>query len=81
MEAVRKVVDASLLMSVIQLPETLKNRKLEVIVFPAEQESETVKTDVRIDETVDSLIGAIPDIGMSLSEYREERREKYALAD
>lgn len=30
---------------------------------------------------VDSLIGAIPDSGKSLEEYRTERLEKYASAD
>ena len=30
---------------------------------------------------IDSLVGAIPDIGKELSEYREERLKKYADID
>ncbi len=32
-------------------------------------------------ELVDSLVGAIPDSGKSLEEYRSERLKKYASAD
>ena len=31
-----------------------------------------------MDSTVDSLVGAIPNTGKSLSEYRSERLQKYA---
>ena len=34
MEVVRKIVDAKKLMSVIPLPETMRNRRVEVIVLP-----------------------------------------------
>lgn len=36
MEFVRKIVDASSLMKIMQLPDTLMNRKLEIIVLPVE---------------------------------------------
>jgi hypothetical protein len=34
MEAIREIVDADSLMSVISLPENMKNHKVEVIVLP-----------------------------------------------
>ena len=37
MEFVRKIVDASSLLKIMQLPETLKNRKLEIIVLPVDE--------------------------------------------
>ena len=77
MEGIRRVVDASLLTPIIQLPETLKNRKLEVIVFPAEE----IPPKGDAGSVVDSLTGAIPDAGMPLSDYRAERLEKYEAAD
>ena len=76
MEAIRKYIDASSLMSIMTLPESFINRKLEVLVFPTEeQESEREKID--IESVVQSLIGAIPDTDISLEELREERRHKY----
>ena len=80
MEAIRKYIDASSLMSIMTLPESFINRKLEVLVFPTEErESEREKID--IESVVQSLIGAIPDVDMSLEELREERRHKYETAN
>ncbi len=80
MEAIRKYIDASSLMTVMTLPESFTNRKLEVLVFPVEeQESKTEKID--IESVVQSLIGAIPDVDMSLQELQEERRQKYETVD
>ncbi len=39
MEAVRKYIDANSLMSVMALPENFKDRRLEVIVFPMEEQA------------------------------------------
>ena len=36
MEVLRKYIDADSLMSVMKLPETFKNRRLEVIILPAD---------------------------------------------
>ena len=60
------------------LPETFKNRKLEVLIFPTE-EQKPEKAD--IESVVQSLIGAIPATDMSLAEMQEERRRKYETAD
>ena len=71
MEVVRKIVDAKKLMSVIPLPETMRNRRVEVIVLPAEEQkvSENLKKSGNIESLVDSLVGVIRDTGMTLEVY------------
>lgn len=81
MEVVRKFVDASSLMSFMTLPQAFHNRKLEIIVMPAEEQAEETKKAVDISDTVRSLIGIIPNDNMSLEDYREERLAKYEIAD
>ena len=81
MEVVRKIVDARKLMSIIPLPETMKNRRLEVIVLPAEEKTLEQPKNNNIDAIVDSLVGIIPDTGKSLEDYRAERLEKYESLD
>ncbi len=80
MEAIRRYIDASSLMSIMALPETFKNRKLEVLVFPTD-EQESKKEKIDIESVVQSLIGVIPDVDMTLEELREERRHKYETVD
>ena len=76
MEVIRKLIDANSM----ALPEAFRNRKLEIIVFPAEEESRTQrKTDVP--GIVQSLVGAIPHTDMTLSELRDEKLGKYEAAD
>lgn len=80
MEVIRKLIDANSLMSIMALPEAFRNRKLEIIVLPAEEESRTQrKTDVP--DIVQSLVGAIPHTDMTLSELRDEKLGKYEAAD
>ena len=80
MEVIRKFIDANSLMSVMALPEAFRNRKLEVIVLPTEEEAVTQqKTDVP--SIVQSLVGAIPHTDITLSELRDERLEKYETAN
>ena len=81
MEVVRKYVDASSLMTIMTLPETYKNRKLEVIVLPIEEQTETPKNAFDIENTIQSLVGSVPYTDMSLSEIREERLQKYENID
>ncbi|MBD8925466.1 MAG: hypothetical protein EGR89_05610 [[Eubacterium] rectale] len=82
MEVVRKVVDANSLMSFMNLPKTFRNRKLEVIVLPVEENSEEVKKTADVSTVVQSLIGIIPnDNNMTLEDYREERLRKYEAVD
>jgi len=76
MEVIRKFIDANSLMSIMALPEAFRNRKLEIIVLPTEEETTTQqKTDVA--GIVQSLVGAIPYTDMTLSELRDERLGKY----
>ena len=82
MEVVRKVVDSNSLMSFMNLPKTFRNRKLEVIVLPVEENSEEVKKTADVSTVVQSLIGIIPnDNNMTLEDYREERLRKYEAVD
>ena len=81
MEVVRKIVDARKLMSIIPLPETMRNRRLEVIVLPAEEKTLEQPKDNNIEAIVDSLVGIIPDMGKSLEDYRAERLKKYESLD
>lgn len=76
MEAIRKYIDASSLMSIMTLSESFVNGKLEALVFTTE-EQESKREKIDIESVVQSLIGAIPDADISLEELREERRHKY----
>ena len=64
MEVVRQFIDAKKLMSVLSLPDAFKDRKLEVIVLPAEEAEKTEAKKGEIENIVDSLVGSIPDNGM-----------------
>lgn len=41
----------------------------------------STKDTIDVEAIVDSLIGAIPDTGKSLEEYRNERLKKYEISD
>ena len=77
MEVVRKIVDAKKLMSVIPLPETMRNRRVEVIVLPAEEQK--VSENLKKSGNIESLV--IRDTGMTLEDYRAERLGKYENLD
>ncbi|MCM1156808.1 MAG: hypothetical protein NC392_15745 [Roseburia sp.] len=81
MEAVRKYIDADSLMTVMRLPEQFRNRKLEVLIIPAEEPEKSSKKAADIDRALQSLAGAIPYTDMSLEELREERLKKYEDID
>lgn len=49
-----------------------------IVTYAVTQPVSTKEPQINI---VNSLIGAIPDAGKSLAEYREERLKKYASAD
>lgn len=80
MEFVRQYIDAEHLMSVMPLPESFKNRRLEIIVLPLE-EAAPAKPSLDVKATVQSLIGAIPAPDLTLAELRQERLSKYEAAD
>ena len=80
MEVIRKFIDANSLMYIMTLPEAFRNRKLEIIVLPTDEETPIQqKTDVT--GIVQSLVGAIPHTDMPLSELRNERLGKYETAN
>ena len=70
-----------MLMTIMTLPETFKNRTLEVIMLPIEEQTETPKNAFDIEKTIQSLVGSVPYTDMSLSEIREERLQKYENID
>lgn len=78
MEAIHRFVDADSLMSIMSLPEAFMNRKLEVIILPADEQI-PVEQSEDIPAIVESLIGAIPHTDLSLNVLREERLEKKVL--
>ena len=80
MEVVRKIMDASNLLSIMSLPEAFHNRKLEIIILPTEEEA-PAKSANNVQNIVQSLIGAIPQSDLSLEELREERLKKYEAFD
>ena len=78
MEFVRQYVDANALASVVALPESFRNQKVELIVLPL-LNKQTASVDVSA--IVDSLTGAIPQSDKTLDEWREERLKKYETVD
>lgn len=43
MQALREIVDSSLLNNIIYLPENMKNRKVEIIILPVDYRQESKK--------------------------------------
>lgn len=78
MEVIRKFIDANSLMSIMALPEAFRNRKLEIIVLPTDEET-TTRQKADVPSIVQSLVEAIPHTDMTLSELRDEKLEKYVL--
>jgi len=92
MTAVREIVDSSSLANIFDLPPALMNRKVEVIVFPAEEEK-TEKlpqfTRAQIKEwsqspKVQAIVGVLKDAGLppdiTMKDIRQMRlREKYKI--
>ena len=76
MEAVRRIVDADELDGIVNLPESMRKKRLVLLISSLEGKN---KKDV--EQTVQSLLGALPDEGLSLSDYRRERLQKYEAAD
>jgi len=81
MEVIRQFIDAKKIMSIIPLPKAMQNKRLEIIVLPAEESKQEQKNKIQIESIVDSLIGVIPDEGITLEDYRAERLNKYESID
>jgi len=87
MEAVRQVVDSSLLKDVLTLPHGFQNKKVEVIVL-LQEEARALPTFSDLDMTAlmkgsvtERLIGMIPKTDKTLYDYRSERLAKYDSAN
>ncbi|MDR0311105.1 MAG: hypothetical protein LBJ21_05930 [Acidobacteriota bacterium] len=88
MEAMRQIVEGSLLNQVITLPKSLQNVLVEVIVKPVVDEAKPDKLNRSMLRSqlqgshTESLSGILPtSIGMTIEDLREERRMKYERVD
>ena len=91
MTQVRKIVDSSSLSGIFDLPPAFKNRKIEVIMFPVEEKTETIPqfTMEQINEwaqspQVQALVGVLKDAGLpediTMKDIRQMRlAEKYGI--
>jgi len=83
MEAVRQIVESNTLNGIIPLPSFFQDKKVEVIIFLTEDKAELPllsKNDIDAmlkGSITESLIGAIPNTGKPLEDYRAERLSKY----
>ncbi|MBR0261339.1 MAG: hypothetical protein IJQ85_06050 [Selenomonadaceae bacterium] len=79
LKTVRKEMTAGDLKGIIDLPNYDDNRRVEVTVTPAEEQTELSAEELK--KVVQSLVGAIPYTDKSLHELRMERLEKkYEIA-
>ncbi|MCL1981741.1 MAG: hypothetical protein FWG53_01445 [Clostridiales bacterium] len=87
MEAIRQIVDGRLLSSIITLPRYFQNTKVEIIVVPVKAAEEKLSfsrndIDTMLAGTItETLIGAVPNKGKTLEDYRVERLGKYERFD
>ena len=76
MEVVRQIIDSNSLIGVMPLPKYFQNKKVEVIVFLKEEQinlpslTESDIDKMLKDSITESLIGALPNSGKSLEDYR-----------
>jgi hypothetical protein len=87
MEAVKQIINSSLLNNIINLPRIFQNKKVELTISLAEEKAAQVPlTTEEIDamlkgSVTESLIGALPYSEKTLEEYRMERLSKYECID
>ena len=80
LKTVHKKMFARDLKGLIDLPNYADNQRVEVTVYPTEEEKPLSPEELR--EIVKSLVGAIPYTDKTLDELRMERLEKkYAIAN
>ena len=89
MTALRKIVNSSDLSTVLDLPPFFRNRKIEIIVFPVEENKNPCFTIEQLEEwtkapDIQSLVGALKSSGVpadiSINDIRDERlSKKYTL--
>jgi hypothetical protein len=80
-------MSADALSGVIELPQTFKTKRVEVIIREVLEDAPAPKIDmVDIGRMMDgsitqSLIGIVPNSGKTLDDYRAERLSKYERVD
>ena len=89
MAILRKIVDSNTLTNVFDLPPALKNKQVEIIIFPVEEKNFSRLTMKQIEEWVktpeiQSLVGALKGKGLpenlSMKDIRQMRlEEKYNI--
>jgi len=83
MEFVREIIDSSILDQVINLPKSFNNRKVEILIFPVQEQEKKIsikKTKIKnlLEGSItQSLIGAIPYRDITPDEIRSLRLQKY----
>jgi len=87
MEAIRQFVDGRLLSNIITLPRYYQSRKVEIVIIPVEEKFGKLSfTRKEIDEMqkgsiTEKLIGSVPNLNITLEDYRAERLSKYERVD
>ena len=87
MEAVRQVIDSTLLSGIVPLPKRFENKKVEIVVSLNEEEKALPSLSISdIDSMLkgsitESLTGAIPQTEKTLDDYRAERLSKYECSN
>ena len=82
-EFVREIVDSSVLDQVITLPRSFHDRKVEILIFPVQEQGKKMTLDKsKINDLMEgsitqSLIGAVPHPDITPDEIRSMRLRKY----
>ena len=76
MESVREIIDSNVLDRVLPLPQSFRNHKVEILVFPVQDRKKQLN-DLMEGSITQSLIGAIPHPDITLDEIRTLRLKKY----
>jgi hypothetical protein len=83
----RQIVNAEALSSVISVPQTFRNKQVEVIIREIPDIVSAPNVDMRnlwrmMDGSItQSLIGIVPNSGKTLDDYRVERLSRYERVD
>ncbi|MDR0853304.1 MAG: hypothetical protein LBN34_02940 [Clostridiales Family XIII bacterium] len=90
MDAIREIVNGNALSSIIKLPKSLRDKQVEVIILPINEEvsdteikvSRDILRQMKKNATVTKLTGAISHEPITIAEIREERLvDKYGSID
>lgn len=87
MEAVRQVIDSTLLSGIVPLPKRFENKRVEIVISLNEEKKALPSLTMRdVDAMLkgsitESLTGSIPQTGKTLDDYRAERLSKYERAN